>query len=139
MLWAVEFDHQARLVAKQIDLHAAESVKRDWQACVQLKTPRSTRQRLKAPVQKGLGCAASAIHSLHIRRRRARRINKQRRERRFDAVPDKPAYARRVVALPRWVDRQRNVGGPSRNRARRQGDSVSDAFISSASSIEHPR
>ena len=45
--------------------------------------------------------ATNAIYALRIRRERARRLDEQRRERGFDAVTDEPAYARRVVPLPR--------------------------------------
>ena len=83
--------------------------------------------------------ATNAIYALRIRRERARRLDEQRRERGFDAVTDEPAYARRVVPLPRWVDGQRNVGGPSRNRARWKDNRVADGFVSAAAPIEHPR
>ena len=75
VLRTVEFDRHTRLVAQEIDLHAAECIKWDRQARVQSKTPRSARQRLKTAVQKGLGSTACAIYAFRIRRERARRIN----------------------------------------------------------------
>lgn len=53
-----------RLVAEQIDLHAAESFEGERQAGVQPKTAGSVGQRLKATVQKGLNSAPGAIYPL---------------------------------------------------------------------------
>jgi hypothetical protein len=103
VLRTVEFDNQARVVASR-STHAAESVKWDGSPAFNRKRP-AVGQCLKAAVQEGLGCATRALHTLRIRRERACRINKQHRQRRFGAVPDKPAHTGRVVALPRRVGR----------------------------------
>jgi hypothetical protein len=58
-------------------------------------------------------------------------------QRRVHAVANQPPHARRVVALPRRVDRQPDVGRPSRHGAGRREDRVAHRFVPPATPVEH--
>src|SRR5262245_17562529 len=64
-------------------------------------------------------------------------MNKQIRQWNIHSITNEPANARGVIPLPLRIDGKRNFGWPTRERARRQQDSVAERFVSPAAFVEH--
>lgn len=132
MLIAIELDDEARGGAEEIDFHAAAVVEGDGKAGVEFEFVTGGRKTLEALIEKTLaGTAGLGVM-------RPGDMDEESGQRWIDAIADEAADAGGVVAFPLRIERERNLNGPTRQRAGGQEDGVADGFVACATAVEHP-
>lgn len=134
VLRAVYLDGDAVRFAEEVDFHFAEAVERDGEFGVEAEFSGKRGERFEAAEKERFTRAAGAVRGVA---ERARGVDEERGERLIHTVADEPLNAGCVVDFPLRVDRQRDVCGPSGERAGGQQERVADGFVSGAAAVEH--
>ena len=133
VLVAIEFDDQVCGGTEEIDFHVAAVVERDGELDVELEFVLGVRKTLQALIEEALTGTAG------LRVMRLGDMDKELCQGRIDAIVDEAADTGGVVGFPLWIERERNVRGPTRQRAGRKKDGIADGFVAITAAIKHPR